>query len=600
MTGRRGVDLALCAMAVALGLAGGLIEGIGHMVLQRLAVLENSWYSIIWISSIVNGLLVGLVALAVPPCLAWMRDRVRARRVAVFLVLLAACVPIVALMLKEWIQPYAIAFIALGLATTFVRWFERAPEASLRFWRRVLPWAATATLVSAIAIEGTAAANERIQTSRLPPARATDPHILLVVIDALRADHLSSYGYSRPTSTAIDRLATEGVVFENAMSTASYTLPSHASLVTGLYPADHGVDWNTSHGFARSRLPRLPLALQSLGYRTGAFSGNTFYFTREHGFGPGFLHFEDFFHSVPDMFWRTAYGAIATRFIRGRIGLKDLPGRKLATHTARAVERWALRDAERPYFAMINFMDVHDPYLPPQPFRSRFSGGGSPGGLLNFTTHVPASLTPAELQSEIDAYDGAIAYVDDTLGRLVNTLKAASPARDLVVIVTSDHGEEFGEHGGYLHARHLYRETIHVPLIIWAPGRVAAGRRVSRPVTNAAVPATVMSLLGGQAFAGPSLDTLWAAGSDQDWPLPAAELRHRPWAPSRDPVHEGSLWSVIGPRWHYIEQDNHKPQLFDWLADPRESTDLAERDDLHPVRRDLSALLAEHRKPKAE
>ncbi len=582
-------DRGLLSAAVSMGLVGGLVEGAAHMVLQKLAVIENNWFPIIWIASVVDALAAGAAATAAIVGLMWMADRRAARRSATFVVVFTVLLPIVAISAKQWIQPYALAALALGLTTAITRWFARDLDARLRWWARALPWSAGLAALAFLAIEGGGALTESLQTQRLPAARADAPNVLLVVIDALRADHVGSYGYPRQTSHAIDQMASEGVLFENAISTTSCTLPAHASLVTGLDAYQHRLDWNTSHQFGSSGIRRLPEAMLPLGYRTGAFSGNTFYFSREHGFGPGFLHFEDFYHSVPDMFWRTAFGGIATRYVRYRIGLMDLPGRKHADDTVAAVTRWTDRDRERPFFAMINFMDVHDPYLPPQPYRGRFANGGSPGGVLNFPRGVPESLTPGQVQGEMDAYDGAIAYVDDRLATLVATLRSQSP-RDLVVVVTSDHGEEFGEHGGYLHARHLYREAIHVPLVVWAPGRVPAGRRVTEPVSIASLPATIMEMLGHPDFPAPSLVPLFG-GPKGAWPAPQSLLRHRPWAPEHDPVHDGTLWSVVEQDWHYIEHEGRSPQLFDWQRDPRETTDLSGNPDAAAVRQRMSGVL---------
>jgi arylsulfatase A-like enzyme len=240
------------------------------------------------------------------------------------------------------------------------------------------------------------------------------------------------------------------------------------------------VDWSRASApwrFKRSR-----------GYRTGAFSANTFWFTRAHGFGRGFLHFDDFFHSLADMAMRTAYGRMAVRLLRRPLGWNDIVARRRAPSTNRAVVRWLEADGERPFFVVINYMDVHDPYLPPEPYRSRFSKRPQPGGLINWELRVPDALTPDELQGEVDAYDGAIAYVDEQIGDLLASDRFQDSARDLLVVVTSDHGEEFMEHGGLLHGSHLYRETIQVPMILWRPGAIPRGVRVPTPVSIASIP----------------------------------------------------------------------------------------------------------------
>ena len=149
------------------------------------------------------------------------------------------------------------------------------------------------------------------RSSKLPAAAGDAPNVLVIVVDTLRADHLSSYGYARPTTPNIDRIATEGVLFENAVATSSWTFPSHASLLTGRYQYEHGMDKIREmpavggNAFSANGLPTLGEVLMQKGYRTGAFSANRTYFTHDLGFGRGFIHFEDYFHSPSDMFVRT-------------------------------------------------------------------------------------------------------------------------------------------------------------------------------------------------------------------------------------------------------------------------------------------------------
>jgi arylsulfatase A-like enzyme len=580
----RGLAGDLVAMAVVLGIASGLLEGVGHMALQKMNLLENVWYPIIWIAAAFNGVVVGLLGVMVSLVVARFPNYPRLRTLAVFIIVLAAYLPCLALMLKEYLQWYSILAILFGGTAATTRMVRRHEAATFRGFRRGLVWAIAGAVAAAVGIDGGAWLRERRATSLLPAADVSAPNVLVIVIDALRADHLSSYGYVRPSSPGIDRLAAQGVLFEHAFSTSSYTLPSHASIVTGLYPHEHGVEWGTSH--AMELHPTLPEILQTRGYRTGAFSGNTYWFTREHGFGKGFQHFEDFFHSLADKVFRTAYGRILSKELLGRLGYEDIPGRKHATDINRAVLRWTGRDAAHPFFVMINYMDVHDPYLPPQPFRSRFSQGPDPGGLINWEWHVPEKLTPDELQGEIDAYDGAIAYVDDQIDRLVTALQQTDRTRHLLVIVTSDHGEEFGEHGGFLHGGHLYREVIQVPLVVWQPGRVPAGTRVSRPVSNASIAATILDVIGAAPASNfvPSLKRLWTDDqSDQDWAFPLAELMRRPWEDHRTPVHHGSMRSLVAPSLHYIDHTQFGPQLYDWIHDSREAHDLATRPDMLPA-----------------
>lgn len=563
----------LFAMAFVAGVFSGSLEGFIHLGLQRVHILDNSWYPIVWIAAAVNTLiLLGVVAGALPVLRPL--GPARRHRVIVFLVLLAGIIPWLVLGLKQWIATYALGILAVGLASALWRAESRSSFALARY-RRLVPLAAATFVTAALAIEGGGWLKERILQSRLPEAKPDAPNVLLVVIDALRADHVGAYGYQRSTTPAIDQLAAGGVVFEAATSTSSYTLPSHASMLTGKLVHEHRVEWDTSHSHLHDGRLNLPEVLSQAGYRTGAFSGNTFYFSREHGFGRGFLHFEDYFHDAADMFWRSAYGGILATLVRPRIGFEDLPGRKRATHTNTAVQSWVSRGPDRPFFVMVNYMDVHDPYLPPEPYATRFSKN-RPEGLLNFKLHEPEQLSDAELQGEIDAYDGGLAYTDAHLQELVSSLRAAS-TRDLIVVVTSDHGEEFGEHGGYLHGRHLYFEALHVPLIVFAPGRVPAGRRVATPVSIASIPATVASILGlsGSSFSQPSLAPLWSESAPVEWATPLAELKRRDWAPERDPVYAGSVRSGILGDWHIVQVEGQPPQIFNWARDRREMQDAA-------------------------
>lgn len=578
-------DRSLPLLGVVLGLNTGLLEGVGHLVLQRLGVLDNSWYPIIWIAAVFNALVVGSAGLIAAAVVSRRPADTRLRTLAVFSLILLAIVPLFALMLKEWIYRYAIVLLTLGTATALARWYGPREPQILGAARRVLGWSIGLTLVAFVVIEGGTRLQERLSTSRLPPASAASPDVLLIVVDTLRSDHLASYGYARQTSPKIDALAAEGVLFENSFATSSYTLPSHVSILTGQYSRDHQVEWDTSHRWPEGAGPTLPEALQEKGYRTGAFSANTFYFTREHGFGRGFLHFDDFFHSLADMAWRTAYGALVNRFVRPRLGFENLPGRRLAADVSDAAGRWIGRDTDRPFFVTLNYMDAHDPYLPPEPYRSKFATAPNPGGLINSKLHIPSSLTAEQLQTELDAYDGSIAYIDDQISRLLSTIQAMARPRGLVVIVTSDHGEEFGEHGGFLHQRHLYREVIQVPLIVWGPGRVPSGMRVRQPVSNASIPATVMELLDedSPSFPVQSLRQLWEGGQ-ADFPAPLSELKHMPWAfPATAPIRFGSMRSLVDGSWHYIEQDGRGHQLFAWPTDPREATNLGAEPGLQGV-----------------
>jgi arylsulfatase A-like enzyme len=585
----------LIPMALGLGMASGLVEGVIHMTLQRLNFLEQVWYQIFWISAGFNAVAVGLAAVLLRLLLQRYPKQGWLNFGSVFIVSLGALLPCTALALKEWMNSISILVLTLGLATGFTRWFFRQPERNARFFRRSLSPVTAVTALAFVGIQGGLWLQEVRATAKLPAASANAPDVLVIVLDTLRADHLGIYGYKRPTSPTIDRLAKEGVLFENAFSTCSYTLQSHASMLTGLYTYQHGVTWTTSKKIAQSSYPVLPETLQGLGYVTGAFSANTFWFAREHGFGRGFIHFDDYFYNLQDSVLRTAYGRIFTRTLLWRFD-EDIPARKRASYTNEAVVSWMNRNSDHPAFVMINYFDVHDPYLPIEPYRHKFSSQKNPGGLINSDLHVPQDLSPAELQSEIDAYDGAISYLDEQLGNLLTELSRRTSKRELLVVITSDHGEEFKEDGGFTHGHNLHAKLIHVPLIVWQPGRLPQGVRVNQAVTNAAIPATVMDLIGAdrKVFPGPSLQALWEYPEPPaTWPYPMSELAKRDWEPESVPVHHGSLLSLISPTHHFIQHQTLGAKLFDRKQDPIEKHNLIDNPEMQHIVADFRKVARE-------
>ena len=448
---------------------------------------------------------------------------------------------------------------------------------------------------------GIVALQERIAVARLPEAAPDASNILVIVVDTLRADHLSSYGYQRATSPSIDQLAQEGVLFENAFSTSPWTEPSHASLLTGRYTHEHGAD---AYKPLDDYYPTLGEALQARGYRTGAFSANYETFNRSLGFGRGFQRFEDYFRSYANMAVHTVYGrTIEFYILHAALGLKYRVDRKLASDVNEATLRWIDREPQRPFFAFLNYYDVHSPYIPPEQYRSQFSQSEEPGGLINTDwdmAHIYVPMTPEQLQGEVDAYDGAISYVDQQIDRLLSEIRGRGLAETTLVVITSDHGESFGEHGLLEHNNSLYREVIHVPLIFWWPGHVPAAKDVERPVSNVALPATLLDLLGeeGQTlFPGPSLAQLWEEPDlERDWPDLLAEAAQIPWVPDQHLTAHGAIKSVITPQWQYIVHNEFGEELYDWQVDPEESVDLAKEQQsqsiLEPFRVYLDNLLS--------
>ncbi len=506
--------------------------------------------------------------------------------------------------------------LALGVALAFSRWFSKREDEALQFWKRTTPWVVAAFALALVGIQGGKWLQEQRAMASLPVAPPGSPNVLVIVVDTLRADHLSSYGYARPTSPTLDRMAQEGVLFENAVSTSSWTLPSHVSLLTGRYQFEHGIENVGPMPVFGSSAPGLGVyptlgeALQRQGYRTGAFSANRIYFSRDLGFGRGFLHFEDYFHSPADMFVRTLYGrefariylvrsdtSLVKRLLRalGFTSLLDLDAegsgsyggafgiRKRANVVNQEVLRWIDRDPQLPFFAFLNYFDVHGPYGAPRSYPKPSWKG-----------KVPA-----------DQYDEGVKYLDDHIARLMLDLELRGLAKNTLVAITSDHGESLGQHSQPDHGRALYWELVRVPLLIWFPGHVPAGRRLTRPVSNAAIPATIMGLLGlsqRSMFPGPELSVLWKTSpGEANWPDSLSELAQIESGSKQDKTASqlvptamtGPMKSLVTSRWHLILHKKLGDQLYDWTADPAESDNLIKTPEGQAEARSLTSQLEE-------
>ncbi len=566
--------------AVWFGLVMGFMEGFAKICLRHFHLVNptrdgSTVPQFLWISA-VAGILVLLISAGVLLSMQWLLPGEWWIRVSVVWFAFLTFFDWIAL--SGWLKETSAMLLAMGLAFAFTRWFRNRQTEVLGFWRHSLGWVVGLLVLVFVAVQATAWVSERVAIAGLPVASPHGPkNVLVIVVDTLRSDHLSAYGYSRPTSPNIDQIAREGTLFENAFAPSSWTFPSHASLLTGRYPHEHGAE--TGLRALDARFPTIGEVFEAHGRRTGGFSANRAFFTRRLGLARGFVHFEDIFNSVIDAGTRTFYGRFFVQHGLRRMGYEDDPGRKRASDVTEATLKWIDSDRDKPFFAFLNFFDTHDPYLPPEPFRSRFSKPGYRGGVINeFVGRSSPRLSAEQLQGEIDAYDGAITYVDDSIGKLLAALKAQDLLKDTLVVVTSDHGESFGEHGLFLHRNALYRPTLQVPLIFWWPGHIPAGVRVSQPVSNIALAATLADLMGeGEkySFVGPSLRILWENGTPVPWPLPQAELAQLPFEFPSSPCRYGRMESLLDSHWHYIVHEKYGAELYEWNTDPRENSNFA-------------------------
>ena len=324
-------------------------------------------------------------------------------------------------------------------------------------------------------------------------AMATPPHLVLVMIDTLRADHLGAYGYARDTSPNLDRLARAGSYFVRARATSSWTKPSVGSLFTSQLPSEHGA---TSFGRGLdSDVPVLAELLRAAGYRTLGVSGNFVHVTEEQGFARGF-------DSWKALAFRLAEneGDPLLRY-RGTAPLRAPTAPEINFAALHLLAESPRRQA--PVFLYVHYMEPHSGYLPPPEFSERFVEPWTDGPAPRFTSDYlwrisreGTPLDPALRERMIGSYDAEIAAVDAGLGRLVMQLEKLGYWDNSVVVVVSDHGEEFFEHGRWNHGMTLYDESLRVPLIVLDNRDPRGGVRRDEPVDLLDVAPTLLALAG--------------------------------------------------------------------------------------------------------
>lgn len=377
-------------------------------------------------------------------------------------------------------------------------------------------------------------------------ASTGQPPVILITIDTLRADRLSSYGSDRVATPHIDRLAAEGVRFANASSTVPFTLPAHSSIMTGLYPPSHGVRENVGYVLA-PELATIAERFRAAGYRTGGFV-SAFVLDARWGIGRGFDTYVD------DFDLDAMAGA--------NLGSVQRAGPETIAH---ALEWLDGTGGEGPFFLWLHLFDPHDPYDPPEPFRSEYAGR---------------------------PYDGEVAYTDSLIGDFRAALEQRGLFDGSVIVLTSDHGEGLGDHGESYHGFFVYDSTVHVPLIVRLPGGKEGGRVVGEAVSHVDIAPTLIELLDlDRAGAGQGRSLL---PDMQGLPNPLAErsvyaesfyaLDHYGWAPLR---------SVRTAEHKYIEAP--EPELYALLEDPGELANvlLEQRDLSRRLREEALELSAE-------
>ncbi len=571
----------LLFLTTSFGLSTGLAEGAGLRWLQK-TPLAGGTVGMFLVSPrmlYVSALTDVVLFMATGFLVAWgcrLVRKIPQGRAVLFILLFMLVFDCLSIVMDRVMDPPYTAILSAGTASALLRWLW--PKRGRVIWlaQKSLPALATVLVAVVCAVNLGSIESGRVAAAGLPAAPADAPNVLVIVMDTVRADHLSALGYARATTPNLDRIASQGVLFEDAISTSSWTLPAHASLLTGRYPFEHGAEVVDYDG----RYPTLAEAFEGRGYRTAAFSANTYFFARENGFGQGFLYFDGASENLADTLIRTMYGRLILMLYE-QTSHFDVPGRKPAGQINAHFLDWLGQERGRPFFVVLNYFDAHAPYLAPAPFRGKFARRPDVGGILNPWGDRDTLEKPGDLQDERDAYDGGIAYIDSQIGALMEALKAGGLADNTLVAIVADHGEFFGEHGLYTHCNALYLEGIRVPLLVYWPGHVPAGVRISEPVSTAWLPATVMTLVAGRdggGFPGPSLTDFWSGKTAAEGGgLILSELVPRRAGPEGSP-HE-PMESLLDARWHFILTAGVRARLFEWRIDPKEQNDLAQTPD---------------------
>ncbi len=426
-----------------------------------------------------------------------------------------------------------------------------------------------------------------------PGSTGGSRNVILIVLDTVRAQSLGLYGYGRDTSPNLARLARRGVRFDRAFSTAPWTAPSHASLFTGCWPRELSVGWDRPLDGSK---PTLAETLASRGYATAGFVANTTYCSYETGLDRGFAHYEDYDVTLRGILLCSSLVERSLNFLYKHPGLAHRLGldgpssgdRKNAARINRDFLAWLDRheDEDRPFFAFLNYYDVHHPYFSPEPEIGE-SFGRKPESpedfrlLKTWWERDKRRAKPGEVELARDAYDRCIAYLDNQLGRLFNELDHRGLIANSVVVVTADHGEHLGERGLFGHGVSVYRHELHVPLIVVAPGSVPQGQTVAEPVSLRDVPSTLLGLVGvDRTLPGQSLARYWSEGPDSSR-LASPILSEIECPPEDDPnrgespAARGPMTSVVDDEYHYIRGGDGREELYDLRDDPAEVRDLS-------------------------
>jgi arylsulfatase A-like enzyme len=542
---------------------------------------------------------------------AWLARRRPAPATRMAFLTMTAMLALALLMRFEGLYMVARIVLSMGIAASTGRWLEARALGFPRATRWGLGLLGSGLIVLiAVGFTRVATAESRA-LANLPAASPKAPNVLFLVMDNVRAASASLNGYDRPTTPNLDRLAARGVRFDEARSTASWTLPSHASMFTGQWHHRLSVGWDRS---LDATYPTLAEYLGKHGYATAGFVGNIYYCNRRYGLDRGFARYEDYYENQTVSPYEVLRSSSLGRCflpLAGfpvRVGFAGVDRRKTAESLNRDLLGWlSTRRDGRPFFAFVNYYDAHAPCVLPEGATRRFGHCRRPHKeqiealkryqRLSANKPKPEDGDPKQVDREgieilRDSYESCVAYIDGQVGRLVADLERRGILEDTLVIVTSDHGEHFNEHGFLGHGQSVYEREVHVPLLVIPPARHASVAKevVPEPVSLRDLPATVVDLLDlsdGSPFPGASLAPLWGAGASSTPYAPSpvlSEVGHKTHIPriASIPSTKGEVKALISRGKVYIRNSGAQEEVYDRHADPLEKSNLVSAQELNP------------------
>jgi arylsulfatase A-like enzyme len=507
--------------------------------------------------------------------------RFASRRPENFLLNTYKGVPIILFFIAIWILTYIVLFYLIGAGQ---RLYTRKAF-------RIVVYPVFIVIIGWVMIALRSKESEVLHVVR--EGANSNPNVVLIVLDTARPDHFSLYGYDRLTTAFLDSLAVDAFVFEEAISPAPWTLPAHASIFTGLYPAAHGASWKMRN--LDDEFVTMAEFLAASGYQTVGISNNAMV-RKGNGLVQGFDTYAEM--------WRER---IANPTLKDMVEWKVLEVREKWDGGAMRTNQWifdwfrSIYDDTKPFFLFVNYMELHQGFQSPGAYRKSFitlDVGQKLESIDSFDLYsiIAGELQVSEQEYEIlrDLYDGDLLYLDTRVGELVRFLELSGLLKNTLLVITSDHGENLGEHGMIDHQLNLFDTLLRVPLVVKFPSMMDSIEMNPGQVQTLDIFPTVMTLLGADpdSFPFPIQGRSLIRGNDKgkeraytisEYKPPSSQIQYyQEKYPMVDlTIYDREIWSIRTDSLKYIGYSRGPGELFDISRDPNEETDLAgERTDM--------------------